>query len=320
MSKVEWQPTHDALTAALVNAKGTDLQIGRQLAHNLGFKGAMYDDLFTPQVAAAELRRRQAHAEEVTKWRAARSAALEQIDSVAMWAEGLQVETNTFSGHVVTIAGQRSVLAPTVKVPFSEDVEPVQQASTTIGGLHVVAREPGVFGNLVQVQIANHQPSVDQVAFLESQLEGLSGEARAPILATIARLNQNFRIRFTLGGYAETFEPMQPGSPVPLSLIVERVEWAPGATRPANTTRTLSGGTSRCLETVRQRLTRAASLPVLTGPQRAMVASYRAALEKTAGTPRPRRTWPDSPVYYWKRIEDEVVELVGQAKAFMAAL
>src|SRR5690606_21495108 len=55
VSKVEWQPTHDALTAALVNAKGTDLQIGRRLAHDLGFKGAMYDDLFTPKVAAAEL-------------------------------------------------------------------------------------------------------------------------------------------------------------------------------------------------------------------------------------------------------------------------
>lgn len=318
--KVDWQPTHEALTASLTSASGTDLQIGTRIAAQLLGLGSGYDVAFTPEVDAQKVQGLAQNATDVARWASARSQSLSQIDSVAQWAEGIQVAANAVNPYLMTVAGQSFVLAPDVAVPFVAGETPATTATATIGDLHVVAREVGVLGNRVTVQVANHAPSASQAAALEAQLVGQPSEVQAALNAQIARLNSFFRIRFTLGSYAETFEPMQPGSRIPPSLLVDRVEWNPTPTRPTNAQVTLNGGTGRSLETVRARIRRAQTLPVLTAAQRELVGRYVTAVEQTAAISRPAPRFRGEYGRWVKAREDELLACMAKADAFVAAL
>jgi hypothetical protein len=282
MSAILWAPTAAAMEAALATATTLDEQIGFGVLTRLQHTGQHYDALFTAPVLAEKAADEARHATATAAFLERYQDRFEQVDRVARWAEAV-TPPQPIDGEVFVAS---------VPIPFSVTETPAGTATATIGALHVRATHPGVYGNTITITVAN------------SVTEPVPG---AP---------EWFRLVISRGTYTESFDPAFAGAGLRnTSNLVEQIAWS-SATRPANGTHQLTGGSGRAFATLQARIARALTLP-LTAQQRATVAAYHGQASLIA---RDRPTFRPGPLY--KKVIDRetaLVDALAAAQAWLAA-
>ena len=200
---INYKTTLSAIDAALATASAVDAQIGRTIRQRVAGAGQSYDYAFPPG-APSVLKESADH----TQWSRIIAPQLASIDEITRLAEGEAVASNN-TNPVVTVAGNKILLAPSVPTPilgsgFGPSGTPTN-AICKLGGLRMFSKLLGTLGNAVA----------------------------AAVVTTPGGPFTSYQLALTLGSYVETYPLVASLDQSPgigsSSMLVSMADLAPGS-------------------------------------------------------------------------------------------